>query len=100
MTRNLANLGSALGVALFCALTASAQPPKELEPNVVAAWQKVRADVGWFGPNETGAWEFSKVKPKEHALPAFRVLNVKPGLIAKLPAPAAPFALDLRAAGS
>src|SRR5262249_42230829 len=83
------------------AAAASSQPAaSEIDPNVVAAWKKANAQAGWFSLSETGPREVSKSKPADPALPAFRFLVFKAGGIPKLPPPAVPFALDLRAAGS
>jgi len=63
---------------LVCSFAASkpAQGTKEIDPKVVEAWKKVGADFGWLGPNESGYWQFSEVKPKDPAaLPAFRIFS-------------------------
>jgi internalin A len=85
-------------VTLFClcAAAASAQTPKELYPEAVEAWKKAGAKVGWYGHNRFGFLRFSEARPKDSAaVPAFLFPNFKPGVIVNLPAPSAPFAVDL-----
>src|SRR5437870_8309439 len=86
----------------LCAAAASAQPPapKELDAKVVEAWRKAGAEVGWYWHDKEHYLQgrFSEVKPDGVvALPAFRFLFRKfdAGVIADLPDPSVPFALDI-----
>ena len=53
----------ALALLCLCAATASAQRAKELDPEVVEAWQEAGAKVGWH-VNEPSYWKFSKTRPE------------------------------------
>src|SRR5207302_1611703 len=68
-------------------------PRVALPAEIVTAWKKAGAEVGWM---REGTFAF--VPEKEGVdgdLPAFRFSLLKKGLLAKLPAPAAAFGLDL-----
>src|SRR5687767_13945373 len=72
-------------------------PPKE----IVETWKKARAEAGWMGVNRHGflVFLFEEVKgPEENSVtgvvPAFRFMRWHPD-VAKLPAPASAFGLDL-----
>src|SRR5438132_7315058 len=92
---------AALAMLAVCALSGTAGPaPGKKGPRValpaeiVTAWKKAGAEVGWM---REGTFAF--VPEKEGVdgdLPAFRFSLLKKGLLAKLPAPAAAFGLDLR----
>ena len=87
-----------VAVTLLClyAAAVSAQTPKELDPKVVEAWKKAGAKAGWYGLNRFGYYRFSEAKPKDPAaVPAFLCPSVRVEVIATLPAPSAPFAVDL-----
>jgi RNA polymerase sigma factor (sigma-70 family) len=74
--------------------------PKEIDPKVSESWKKAGAILGWYGRNEFGYGQFFEEKPKDLVcLPAFGLPRFDPGVIAKLPAPAVPFALALRTEG-
>jgi RNA polymerase sigma factor (sigma-70 family) len=74
--------------------------PKEIDPKVIESWKKAGATLGWSGRNEFGSVQFFEEKPKDIVcLPAFGLPRFEPGVIAKLPAPAVPFALAFRTEG-
>src|SRR5207245_4389108 len=92
---------AALAVLSACGLLAGAEqppakdrPPEPLPEPIVTAWKNAGAEVGWmryeiilqFVPAGQG-------KPGD--LPAFRFSPWRYGLLAKLPDPGRPFALDL-----
>ena len=69
---------------------------KELDPKVVEAWRQAGAKVGWYGRAEDGGDRFCETKPNDvAAVPALRWRAFEAGIIVKLPAPSAPFALSL-----
>src|SRR5207245_1079370 len=71
-------------------------PPTALPAEVVAAWEKAGAEVGWMHVNPSGFISFgSKKEVKSSEVPAFRFLTWKEGILPKLPAPGVPFGLDL-----
>ena len=77
---------------------------KRIAPDVVEAWQKAGARIGRYETEfETkfGHCEFFEGELNESTagLPAFLWRIFEPGVILKLPAPFAPFALDLRNSG-
>jgi hypothetical protein len=73
-----------------------------LSDEVVAAWQKAGAKVGWYGRTRDGGWQFTTGKPDDdNALPAIMWdANREPVGLDKLPAPGVPFALFLDSAPS
>jgi hypothetical protein len=81
-------------------------PQKEetgLDSKVIKAWGKLM-QPGWYGADDFGDWRFFETKPSDPtAVPAFRWpafgAGFEPGSLEKLPAPAAPFSLDLFASG-
>jgi internalin A len=95
--KRITTLVAAATLCLYAA-AASAQAPKELDLKVVYAWIKAGAEVRSYGPDPFGYWSFSPAKPKDPAaLPAFCFRAFKLGVIARLPAPSTPFAMDLYA---
>ena len=84
---------------------AVAEPPdgnriaQPLSPDVVSAWEKAGASVGWLGPDrQDGFWEFNTQREKLDAarsVPAFKIHVWREGMLANLPAPAREFGLDL-----
>jgi internalin A len=93
---------SLAAVTLFCLYAAAAfvpdrpeRAPQEIDPKVVEAWKKAGAIAGWYKRDEYGGW-VSEFKPNDPALPAFHWRSFDPRVIAKVPAPSAPFALLLR----
>lgn len=68
--------------------------PKALPENVVKAWKDAGATVGWITVSTSGVPTFVE-KAEAGAIPAFRFAKWKDGVVAKLPAPEAPFGLDL-----
>src|SRR5258708_5895319 len=69
-------------------------PPKPLPDNITKAWKDAGATVGWITVDSSGVPTFVE-KPEAGAVPAFRFLKWKDGVVAKLPVPEAPFGLDL-----
>jgi hypothetical protein len=86
---------------LWLYATANSAPvpiPKkiDLDPAVAKAWHKAGAHLGWWERDEFGYRPFSETRPKDGtALPAFFCSEFDAGVIARLPAPSVPFALDL-----
>ena len=82
----------------------TAQP---LPTDVVSAWEKAGASVGWFGPASTGRfgpdrrngyWQFNTQREEldvARSVPTFKIHAWREGMLAKLPAPARAFGLDL-----
>jgi len=70
---------------------------RDLDPALIAAWEKAGAKLVWHAIDERRGLVLENVSPKDPAaLPGFYLgTSYKPGLIAKLPAPSAPFSLDL-----
>ncbi len=97
---------AALAMLATCGLSGFADPPpakndppKPLPKEIVEAWKKAGAEVGWMRVNKFGSLEFLPVKEgKLGDLPAFRFSRWQEGRLAKLSAPAAAFGLDLRGA--
>ena len=82
------------------------QPPGELSAEVVAAWKKAGAKIGWLGRDRhpdhfEGANDgllFTNYLADVHAagaVPAFRLESWDAGILAKLPAPERVFGLEL-----
>src|SRR6516164_3739185 len=70
------------------------ETPMPLPDDVVKAWKKAGAVVGWMGHRWNGDLEFSAVDPKpNHPIPAFNFNAWKNDIVAKLPPPAAPFGI-------
>ncbi len=68
--------------------------PTALPEPVVKAWKDAGATVGWIKVDTTGVPTFVE-KAEAGAIPAFRFARWADGVVAKLPAPASPFGLDL-----
>src|SRR5262245_10832147 len=71
--------------------------PEPLPDDVVKAWKKAGAEVGWMGPDREGVlrfWEKHEGLDEKRTVPAFRLLVWREGMVAKLPAPARPFGLS------
>lgn len=82
------------GPAWFAASPDTKELPKPLPEAVVRAWKDAGAKVGWMTVDASGALAFVE-KPEAGAVPAFRFAKWKDGVVSKLPAPEAPFGLDL-----
>lgn len=91
------------GVALLAVLAMLAGCGKKssapaLPPEVVQAWQKAGATVGWHHVDDHGELNFgSGPRGNPGDVPAFLFPQWKEGLLLKLPAPAGPFGLALTA---
>ena len=76
-----------------------------LPAEVVAAWQKAGAEVGWMGPNRQHPsilWSFTSNREQlvaARAVPTFKIRVWREGMWAKLPAPAQAFGLNLTISG-
>src|SRR6516225_5724855 len=71
-------------------------PPEPLPKEIVVTWQKAGADAGWMGVNRFGYLVFDKdLNGLANALPAFHFPSWVEGAVSDLPAPGAPFGLDL-----
>lgn len=68
--------------------------PQPLPADIVKAWKDAGATVGWMKVEESGILSFVE-EPEAGALPAFRFLQWKDGVVAKLPVPKASFGLYL-----
>jgi poly(3-hydroxybutyrate) depolymerase len=86
----------ALTLAGLTTEPAAGQSPEPLPAELVGAWKKAGAKVGWQGPNDAG---FRAPRPgekgKEGEVPAFLFARWKDGLLRALPAPEQAFGLDL-----
>jgi hypothetical protein len=72
-------------------------PPAKLPPELVAAWQKAGARVGWMRVSEFGTPMFLRDEAgKAGDVPAFQFRPWKRGVLANLLAPGVPFGLDLQ----
>jgi hypothetical protein len=104
-TKNMLVTCAAAMVFWLYSACPAAQPEKELDPkiaaawrkaghdtNVVEAWHKVGVKIGWYGPDPFGFETFEK-KRHDASWPAFWCKPIASDVIAKLPAPGAPFAL-------
>ncbi len=72
--------------------------PQPLPVEVVEAWKKAGAVVGWIGidGDKCGHLEFRcAAEGKQGEVPAFRFPEWRPGEMAQLPQPPRPFGLDL-----
>ena len=72
-------------------------PPTAIGPDVIAAWEKAGATLGWMGVDRWGRLAF-RDDPEERQpddLPAFQVHDWARGVVEKLPSPQVPFALSL-----
>ncbi|MCS6850257.1 MAG: hypothetical protein NZ700_03690 [Gemmataceae bacterium] len=77
-------------------LAAQATADSALPEAVVRAWKEVGAEVGWLGKEQYGFLRFAATKDRlTEAVPGFRVLAWRPGVIAKLPDPGRAFGLAL-----
>jgi hypothetical protein len=87
-----------------------AEVAKPLPQDVVTAWRKAGAEVGWLRAERyrdfdgvlvfEGYFRFvPEQKGKPGDLPAFRFTSWQPGCLAKLPSPATAFGLDLVGSG-
>ena len=68
--------------------------PKPLPDNIVKAWKDAGATVGWMKVEKSGILSFVE-SPEAGAIPAFRFLKWKDGVVAKLPVPNTSFGLYL-----
>src|SRR5579859_2212657 len=78
---------------------ASKDPPQPFPKEIVTAWQKVGARVGWMGLSSDGSPDFAETPDGlRDAAPAFGFYSSpwKGGAIAHLPAPEVPFGLVLQ----
>jgi hypothetical protein len=93
---------AALAMLATCGLTGFAAPPpaktdapKPLPEKIVTAWENAGAIVGWARVDEFGILRFILEKEGQPGdLATIRVIRWQEGL-AKLPAPAVPFGLDI-----
>ena len=75
---------------------AKADAPKPLPEDIVTAWKEAGAQVGWLRPMPSGFHSFvQEQEGKPGDLPAFHFAVWPQGRLAKLPAPAPAFGLDL-----
>ena len=75
---------------------AAGQEKGKLPAELIAAWQKAGAYVGWIHKDAFGHLEFVLDKDgKPGDVPAFRFNSWQKGVLPKLPAPAIPFGLNL-----
>lgn len=87
---------AALVLTLGIVARASADEPKPLPRDVTEAWERSGAMTGWVGRDENGALGFrAGGQGKKGEVPGFRLVRWEAGALAKLPAPAAAFGLDL-----
>src|SRR5438132_11737333 len=81
------------------------QPPKNelpetLPDEIVKAWQEAGADYLWVRPTSTGYRRLPGTEERKAGdLPAFHFSRWKEGMLAKVPDPARPFALNLDGTG-
>jgi internalin A len=76
------------------------KPFRAIEKKTKAAWREAGAEVGWMRADKFGELQFlPENKDMAGDLPAFKFSTWKDGLLAKLPAPAAAFGLDLYMGG-
>src|SRR5262249_49959431 len=70
--------------------------PEPLPKEVITAWKEAGVEVGWMRVDPLGFCDFL---PEQGAaagdLPAFSLFDVKKGQLAKLPAPASAFGLNI-----
>jgi hypothetical protein len=70
-----------------------------LPGDVMSAWEKAGASVGWLGSvRKYGMWQFNAKRETLDAatsVPAFKIHAWREGMLAKLPVPARAFGLDL-----
>ncbi|OWK37783.1 hypothetical protein [Fimbriiglobus ruber] len=90
----IATLALVTGQFGFAEQPAKKDLPKPLPDNVIKAWKDAGATVGWMKVEASGVLSFVE-KPEAGAIPAFRFLKWKDGVVGKLPAPEASFGLDL-----
>src|SRR6516225_6775555 len=87
-------------LALAFGTPVSAQQPKyPLPADVVAAWEKAGAHVGWMkwrDEREDFAFRQGTDAGQPGEVPAFRLRLIPPGKLASLPSPPVPFGLDFR----
>src|SRR4051812_26266061 len=82
-------------------LLGAAPPQKGPEPlpdDVVKAWAKVGAEVGWMGAKrQYGPLFTTKLEELDRTkgVPAFKFKVWRAGIVSKLPVPATSFGLDL-----
>lgn len=92
-----------VGLVLAAGSSGAAQPdrkdlPRPLPAGVVKAWTDAGATAGWMKVDAAGVPAFVE-KAEPGAVPAFRFARWTDGVVAKLPAPDAPFGLDLARTG-
>ena len=70
-------------------------PPKEMPPEVIAAWQKVGATYGWLGKDGFQLVYRDGNEGRAGEVPGFILVQSNPG-VKNLPAPPQGFGLNLR----
>ncbi|MEI6325503.1 MAG: hypothetical protein WCO91_08640, partial [Gemmataceae bacterium] len=71
-------------------------PPQPLPKEIVTVWEKAGATPGWLGLDSEGNLGFQeKATGLTDEVPGFQFGVWRDGIVAKLPAPAAPFGLNL-----
>lgn len=68
--------------------------PKPLPKEVVKAWTDVAIGTGWIKVDKSGDLTWTST-PDAGSVPVFKFQPWKEGVVAKLPAPESPFALNL-----
>ena len=71
-----------------------ANPVQELPAELVAAWEKADARVGWMSADQFFLNFREGVEGKKGEVPAFRFRTWTAGVVAKLPQPQTAFGLD------
>src|SRR5262245_20998303 len=105
--RGWAAVSILVGLFACCAKDRAAEPAKEavpsLSPELMAAWNKAGAEVGWMAVGRNGfkVWNewHPDIKGKKGQVPAFRFSDWKVGIVGNLPQPQQPFGLDLGTSG-
>ena len=73
-----------------------ASPPKPLPAEVVAAWEKAGAEMGWMTVDKYSFIVFrTGGEGKEGEIPAFHFAYWRMGIVSQLPLPGQAFGLDL-----
>ena len=65
----------------------------ELSAELVAAWKKAGAQVGWMSADRLDRFFRQEKEGKKGEVPAFRFSEWPAGVVAKLPQPQTPFSL-------
>ena len=95
-------LATGTGTSRAGSPVAQTDPPQPLPENIVKAWKEAGAEFDWQRPSPAGFPRFGflqAVLEKEGRpgdLPTFSFSDWQEGRLAKLPAPASAFGLDLR----